>query len=410
MEKIFSFTKNSDTRTSISFDIDPDLRVITDLYKYNDGIDPHRFINNLIENSDKINQLVQCTTSEYFVESQRLTHCINNGFFSAIFRAWCNHENLTLSPDNFWYQIIQEVGTHINKNSKKFKSMFTDSVDKVMIEVNITDKTFDDGVDLIVEELKLQVKDQNIVNLFTVPFSTTTPLIQTCYGIALMNTLKTYFTYKMTSMCGIRGITLQGKKSDWIDLQTRINILRRMPYAQGIESNLDAMSARINKIINSYNSFGIDKNFWRQIVSRTQSSGVDYVTGWITDFFIYDIKGNYIMTSGTYWNRERRINTSDIPSGYCITPFILKDKGVEYDMRFYSGQSGIQFMPDGSISPSFFRAIITVCDLVNNKVPFGGVFCNIPETSWRSSHTMPDGKCTAPGEWKYAEDGSVIRI
>jgi hypothetical protein len=400
MGQIFSMTETVDQRTSVSFDIDPSLSVSPDYTRYNkDAANPYLHIKSFMEKHLNAIRTLDFNTSDCYVDSPR-SESLNNGFFSAIFRAWCKHEHLTLSPDNFWYQIIQEVATHINNNSDAFKSLFTDSEEKVKIIVDITHKTFDDGVDLIVEQLNLQVKDKNIVHLFTVPFSTTTALIQTCYGAVLMNAMKNYFEYEMFSRCGIRGITLQGKKDDWINLMSRIKKLRQMPYAQGIETNLDAMAANLAKIISSYDRS--NKTFWSQIVSRTSTSGSDYVTGWITDFFIYDIKGKYIQTSVNGVVRERRINTSDIPLGYCATPFIWNNGGVKHDMRLCCGQSGIQILPDKSVSPSFFRAIIEVADETDDHV--------IPLTSWRSSHTMPDGKIAAPGEWKYAEDGTVIRI
>jgi len=360
MGQIFSMHENMDQRTSVSFDIDPDFSVNTDYTSYNkDDKDPHRHIKTFIECKVGGTNTINFDASKYYVDSPT-PESLNNGFFSAIFRAWCNHEHLTLSPDNFWYQIIQEVATHINKNSEKFKSMFTDSVDKEEIIVDITGKTFDDGIDFIVEQLDILVKDKNIVKLFTVPFSTTTPLIKTCYGVVLMNAMKSYFKYEMTSNCGIKGLSLQGKKSDWIDLMYRIQKLRQMPYAQGIETNLDAIANNLAKIIASYNSSNM--TFWRQIVSHTATSGLDYVTGWITDFFIYDINGKYIQTivNGFGLIRDRRIDTTDIPLSYCSTSFIWNDMGTKHDMSLCCGQTGIQIMPDKSISPSFFRSIIMV--------------------------------------------------
>jgi hypothetical protein len=231
----------------------------------------------------------------------------------------------------------------------------------VKIFVDVAGKTMDQGVDLIVEKLKLRVKDKDIINLFTVPFTTTTPLIQTCYGAVLMNAMKNYYEYNMGCVCGIRKITLQGKKSDWIDLLSRIKRLRQMPYAQDIESNLDAMANNLEKIISSYDD--VDKTFWSQIVSHKRGPCYSHITGWITDFFIYTNKGNYIKPGiiGKVDNEYvfgRLIDPSNIPLGFCTTPFSINVNGRMLDMILCSGQSGIQIMPDKSISPSFFRAVV----------------------------------------------------
>jgi hypothetical protein len=357
-------TKSEDL-TSITFDVDSTLIQCPDYVSYGKGdSDSHRYIKKFIINYVSGKQIMDLKTSEYYVDTDLYPFdCFNNGFFSAIFRAWSKHEHLTLSPDNFWYQIINEVATHIERNSDAFKSLFTDSVEKVKISVDITGKTFDDGVDLIVEQLNHHVKDKEIVNLFTVPFTTTTPLIQTCYGAVLMNAMKNYFEYNMRCVCGIRKITLQGKKSDWIDLMSRIKKLREMPYAQGIETNLDAMADNLHKIISSYDN--VDKTFWSQIISYKSGPCFSQVTGWITNFFIYDNKGSYIKSGIIdYIDRKcvygKQISPSDIPLGFCTTPFSFDNNGDKSEMRLCCGQSGIQILPDKSISPSFFRAIVNV--------------------------------------------------
>jgi hypothetical protein len=242
---------------------------------------------------------------------------------------------------------MQEVSRHINKNSAKFKHIFMEDADdnKLKIVANISNsESFDDGIKQIVEMIHEKVKDKSLSTLCTKPFTTTTPLIQTCYSSILMNSMQTYHSYGMSTMCGIKHVKLDGKLSDWMDLSQRIKTLKTMPYAEGIEGNLDMMIIRIRAIIDSYRG-DVNINFWNSIIHMVAcGSEATLCSGWITDFFIYDSHNHKIASS---------INIKNIPLGYSGTPFELNGQ----NMILYSGQSGVQILPDQSITPSFVNVI-----------------------------------------------------
>lgn len=350
---------------SITFDIDPSLPDVH--YRATSGTLSSHFSRETKETC--LIKLHSITKSHFIDETHGGFH---NGFFNAIFEAYSYHIPLTLSPDNFWYQIMQEVARHINMNSDKFKHLISDATEKPLIDVDITEKTFDDGIGMIVESLRDMVKDRAITELCVTPFSTTTPLIQNCYGSVLMNMMQSYFGYQMSTRCGIKRITLQGNESDWLNLYNRVEKLRTMPYADGIEPNLDLMLASLSKILNCFKG-EIDKDFWNQIIAHDHGSGYDYVTGWIVDFFIYDIKNKKIREREAGWGSRwvgvrRALDTELVPAGYSTTPFIWNNIGVKHNMIMYGGQSGIQVLPDKSITPAFVTVFAETNDSTADKV------------------------------------------
>lgn len=335
--------------SNITFDIDLSLSDETSRIKKSKS----SFSSIIKEQNERCN--IHCMVSSRFLNEEY--GFFHNGFFGAIFTAYSYHIPLTLSPDNFWYQILQEVSKHINLNADKFKHLITEATEKPLIDVDITGKCFVDGIDMIVKKLDSMVKDRTIIELCTTPFSTTTHLIQNCYGTILMNMMKEFFGYQMTTRCGIKQITLQGNEADWISLYNRVVKLSSMPYAEGIEDNLNLMIDTLPKIINCFKG-DIDDMFWKNIISHDHGSGYDYVSGWITNFFIYDIRNNIVKNR----NSGRKIDTDMIPAGYSITPFIWDNQGVKHDMIIYGGQCGIQLLPDASISPSFNMAFVELAD------------------------------------------------
>lgn len=339
---------DTDARASCSFDVTSSLKTVDYESIYiNKGIESPiiKYFNDI----PTVKSVVYHETSEHLYG--KMSQAFDNGFFNAILIAYSYHIPLTLSPDNFWFQIIQEVSRHININSRKFKSHFVDSksTDKIEIVVDITlSKSYSDGIRQIVESIRQNLKDDTFVSLCIKPFTTTTPLIQTCYGSVLMNSMESYFSYSMEMLCGIKHVTLNGKLVDWLDLVKRIEILKTMPYTKGIERNLDNMIIRLRQIINCYRGF-VDKNFWNSIVNVVaHGSGSTICNGWITDFFIYDIKDRIIEN-----NTPRNIFLNSIPLGYSGTPFVLDGQ----KMMLYSGQSGVQILEDKSITPSFINVV-----------------------------------------------------
>lgn len=78
----------------------------------------------------------------------------------------------------------------------------------------------------MVKLLKENVKDLEICDWVLPDFSTTTNDDVIVGSIVLMATMKEYFDYKMSLLCGIPEISLLGTPEDWDLIHSRVKKLR----------------------------------------------------------------------------------------------------------------------------------------------------------------------------------------
>jgi hypothetical protein len=172
--------------------------------------------------------------------------------------------------------------------------------------------------------------------------------MQLCYKVALMDTMKNYFSYTMTTRCGIKQVKLLGTLEDWELLITKVKALYDAKYSEGLRHRLDYTLEVLEKILESYKG-NVNTDFWNRMINRDSGSGHDTLDGWIVEGFVfYDAKKKQVFDT---------IETSDIPYGFSSVPFIWDNQpvGKKFNMTLYAGQTGIEkHIGDlEMISPSF---------------------------------------------------------
>jgi len=63
-------------------------------------------------------------------------------------------------------------------------------------------------------EFSVQIEENtgaDLLELVTGDFSTTTAVEKAAFQVTLMDAMKSYFTYSVTTLCGIPEITLEGR-------------------------------------------------------------------------------------------------------------------------------------------------------------------------------------------------------
>ena len=144
-----------------------------------------------------------------------------NSFFNGMYQAYANHRPFILSPDIIWLLISQGFAQHINTNQETMRHHFVDFSGKLSLIVS-ADKAPDDPA-LSWEEIFPQFTEQiqkyagnNLTELLTCNFSTTTSLEKIASEITIMETVKPYFEFIVIRVvCGIPEITLEGTPEDW---------------------------------------------------------------------------------------------------------------------------------------------------------------------------------------------------
>lgn len=130
-------------------------------------------------------------------------------------------------------------------------------------------------------------------------FSTTSALDLTVSSIMLMEATKEFFSFGLSTTCGIAYIDLQGTRADWEQLQAKarywLDLLELQEWKQVLDPVLDQFVAAFDGHVRT--------GFWDSAYKWINpGSGDAYVHGWLHVFFPFlaDGKPNY------YHNTLRR--------------------------------------------------------------------------------------------------------
>ena len=163
-----------------------------------------------------------------------------------------------------------------------------------------------------------------------------------------------YFGYKISLACGIPSVTLEGEKSDWERLLTRLDKLDSF----GEEPKAWAALLRpiLTRFVRAFDGEP-DVDFWSRVChDHSFGSGISYLSGWITAFCVWSSKGKWQGPSlseppKTVQPLRGRpmpefvldkvsypvIGSDDVPVGFCEVDVTLDDNGVTLPCMMASG-------------------------------------------------------------------------
>ena len=140
-----------------------------------------------------------------------------HSFFNGMFQAYADHRPFVLSPDMIWLLISQGFAHHVNANPENLRHHFVDFSEKQTLVVTTIEIALDNPQspwEKIFPEFTKQIAEHTgneIINLLSSDFSTTTPTEKVASEITILETMKAYFEYVVLYIiCGIPEITLQG--------------------------------------------------------------------------------------------------------------------------------------------------------------------------------------------------------
>lgn len=222
-----------------------------------------------------------------------------NGFLQALDIAYNYHQNLVLRPDDIWLLITMGFATHINKNPEKYRSLLVAFEGKQEIEVE--ESRVAPGKGVANDWMEYGVFNQfgkkiaehigaDLYHTLVSNFSTTTPLDMAVSEIVLMDTTQAFFNFKLTGMCGIPNIILEGTIEDWESVRSRVEPLAAFDLTWW----LDDIRPVLDQFVDAKRG-KVDKDFWARMYRGEHWWGgiyddvlVDcYVSGWIHVFFPY---------------------------------------------------------------------------------------------------------------------------
>eukprot|EP00493_Phyllostaurus_siculus_P009083 UN09196 len=105
-----------------------------------------------------------------------------------------------------------------------------------------------------------------------------------------MDAMKSYFSYKVRTMCGIPKVKLLGTLNDWKQLKKSVQDLKEYKLGWWVDKLIPVM----DQFIKTYEGKGFDKHFWGSVYKRHSTFGSGATTtadGWITLMFPYNKDG-----------------------------------------------------------------------------------------------------------------------
>jgi hypothetical protein len=287
-----------------------------------------------------------------------------NSFYKGLINAYASHRAVILSPDVIWLLISQGFAAHVNLNSEKLRDKLVYHQGKKTLEVKSNQDLIynTDKVDweYIFSDFEKQIRSNTknqIADIITADFSTTGMTEKIASQITLMESVKSYFEYKVFTIgCGIPDITLTGTPDDWRKVRDKTQSLK----GYGLDWWIDRLDPILKQFVDATQGT-VDTEFWMEMVgsSKFRKMGCGMPTdktdlkfdGWFTAFYPYDAYGDMINGPMTY-------NARLLPE-IVETPFIYEIRGDDgitvskkYDMQLYAGIIGMIEDPvTGALKP-----------------------------------------------------------
>jgi hypothetical protein len=209
----------------------------------------------------------------------------------------------------------------------------------------------------VLDEFSLLIREhigESTHALFEPRFSTTGAVEKAAAQVALLDAMQPYFSYRMTTFCGIPQVMLHGDRRDWTSLAERVEALREFE----LEWWVDALRPILAEFVAAADG-AVHADFWQRIYKRDDGSGGPYISGWITALFPYlrtsdsprDVTANSALRSGGARLQRMLAGTGptmggltsdQIPGALAEAPFAWDYLNHRYDMRFVAGFVGVR--------------------------------------------------------------------
>ena len=293
----------------------------------------------------------------------------DRGFLSAVVHSYNNHYILQTCPDDWWYTIICQISSTIERAGDRTGSGYrSKSEEKLKLgqflashEVRDPLKARMSGVPLrefdyssvfgdVAEQIKGSVTVPELAEVVQADFSTSTPSHVLESEITLRSAIQNHFQFEIYFMCGIPQVEMMGTEDDWRKLKTKF--LRLKDILAPVEENFvlfgnwwNNVETILKKLIDTYVGKP-DREWWSRIFYKEKAwdSGppVDwYLRGWfITDFL--DGDGWRVGPVGTF---------EELMGGLTAVPLTFESEGCSAPLitTLVAGIAGIQVEETGVI-------------------------------------------------------------
>lgn len=297
----------------------------------------------------------------------------DNGLVGALIRAYNDHHDIVLRPENFWIAVLTQFSNYVNANAEALRSKLVahaDTKELVVKGVHIDDMTI-----TMTNQIADSLKDASIIEWILPAFTTTTFTDILVCGVTTMAAMQNYFSYSMSSFCGIPNVTLLGTTADYEDLSRRVDRLLEFDNGTGVMKKWHEYLKPIFVELVRASQGNHSPEFWSRVyANHSEESGSSFMSGWSTAFCCFTGNGKWQGDAHTYkrWNDDLKtfdlhtsvypvIDTSDIPSGIVSVPvrLVYPDES-EHKTRMFAGSFAMNVIGDCALAPRLDWAMAIV--------------------------------------------------
>ncbi|KAF8310914.1 hypothetical protein F5887DRAFT_1051423 [Amanita rubescens] len=275
-----------------------------------------------------------------------------NGFVHTIIEAYNEHRALIIRPDDVWLAILVQFNFFVNGNAELLRKNFVSHEGKEKLTVKAVGNRYSVDFAALSAQMTLlmesKIVDPDLREWIMPTFSTTSTTDTTIYAMVMMASMKAYFSYKFSLLCGIPRVTLEGTKKDWEEIATRLEKLE--DYGKDAKSWYRVLQPVISRFVNAYDDPDSPelRNFWNKVAHyEGGGSGPTYLSGWITAFCFFSEKGSRVahrtghqlVLDGVSYPK---IDSQDVPVGFAEVDVELDDNGEKFETMIIAGSIGSQ--------------------------------------------------------------------
>jgi len=347
---------------------------------------------------------------------------------AAIHLAYADHRPIVLSPDIIWMFIAQGLALHIKANAEALRRHFVRHQGRVILEVRrdeFVKGSRNNDWAAVFEEFSLFIRahiGEATHALLEPRFSTTGAVEKAAAQVALLDAMQPYFSYRLTTMCGIPRVMLHGDRRDWVSLAERVEALREFD----LEWWTDPLRPILAEFVAAADG-GVNTEFWQRIYKQRDGSGGPYISGWVTALFPYlhDSESRLVpnwalrdggtrlqrMLAGTGRGLEG-LTSNHFPRAMTEAPFEWQYYGDRYDMRFAAGFVGVRQDPETmSVRPEIGWAVyepkqVEAARAVREQESTRARNEAAGLASARAQAWTSKARCQRCGEWIYRYDNA----
>ena len=263
-------------------------------------------------------------------------------FINLVAHAYDCHNSIEINPDDIWLTILNGIRLHVKNNRDLLKDRFVSPGTNTAIDIRNDSLSWNttyekwhgvlaDLFDSLQEKMPVETGEP-----LNVKFSTTSPIDYNISRSMVMAFASDYYTFTLTTGCGIPKIKVNGTKLDWSLLKDSFNKLAS-------RLDLEWWAKELNPILDEFiNIFDgkINLSHWRNIYKKPESEcGRVPVDGWITKFYPYI--GRDKPERRMDWNGAID-HIDDIPKGLTDVDVNWIYYGKKIPLKIYMGFVGIQ--------------------------------------------------------------------